>query len=86
MTRAKLRGGAILAALKNRKTVDLRISPSAICTDVPNGCDRLRLSLDMRPRLHLRVSGLGLHATIERRGVRHEVRIPWHAIVGWRAH
>ena len=86
MTRARLRGGAIVAALKNRKTIEMRIDPRSPCTDVPNGCDRLRLSLDMKPRPNLRVSTLGIFALIERFGVRHRILVPWHAIVQWRAH
>ncbi len=85
LTRARLRGGAILAALRNHKAVDLRVDPKAACADVPNGGTRLRLALNMYPPPDLRVSGLGLHATIERAGKRHRVRLPWHAIVEWRA-
>lgn len=85
MTRARLRGGAILAALKNRKTVEMRLDPRFACVDVPNGCDRLRLSLDARPRQHLRVSTLGMFAIVERFGVKHHVCVPWHAITAWRA-
>jgi hypothetical protein len=85
MTRARLRGGAILAALKNRKVLDMRVDPQSPCVSVPYGCNRLKLSLDMKPRPHLRVSGLGLHAIIERSGIKHAVCVPWHAIIGWRA-
>lgn len=83
--KAKLRAGAIIAALKNRKTVDLRVDARMPCVQVPYGCDWIRLALDMRPRPNLRVSGLGLHADIKRNGVGHRVCVPWHAIVNWRA-
>lgn len=85
MTRARLRGGAILAALKNRKTVDLRVDPAKPGVQVPYGCDFLRLSTRMVPHANLRVSGLGLHADIKRNGVSHHVCVPWHAITEWRA-
>lgn len=83
--RMRTRAAAIVAALKNRKTVDLRLNPRALCAALPKDCDRLRLALDMRPRPHLRVSGLGLHALIERYGVKHKVLVPWHGIVSWSA-
>lgn len=88
MTKAKLRAGAILAALKNRKTIDLRIDSRQPCVQVPPGLDSqptIRLALGMRPRPNLRVSGLGLHADIQRNGVSHRVCVPWHAITEWRA-
>ncbi len=85
MTRARLRGGAILAALKNRKVVDLHLDPSAPCASLPPGCDRIRWALRMTPDPRLRVSGLGLHGIIARNGMKHAVCVPWHAITGWRA-
>lgn len=88
MTRARLRGDAILAALKNRKTVDLRVDARLPAVSVPSNLKRadwLRLSLDMRPRPNLRVSGLGLHADIQRNGVNHHICVPWYAVTEWRA-
>lgn len=83
--RSRLRAGAIIAALKNRKTVDLQLDPSSPCASVPYGCDRLRLALRMQPRPDIRVSGLGLHADIRRNGVNHRICVPWHAITSWSA-
>lgn len=84
-SRAKLRAGAILAALKNRKVVDLTVDPRAIGAQLPFGCTRVRLALGMVPDPRLRVSGMGLHADLRRDGMTHTVWIPWWSVTEWRA-
>lgn len=85
LTKAKLRAGAILAALRNGKTLDLKVDRRYPCVQLPGGCERVRLALKMIPNPRLRVSGLGLHADISRYGAKDHVIIPWHAIVEWRS-
>lgn len=83
VTRAKLRGGAILAALRNGRVVDLQVDLNAPCVRVPQGWSHLRIGLGAGQCL--KVSPLGLHATLKRQNIMHVVRVPWHAIVSWKA-
>jgi hypothetical protein len=87
VTRWRLRAGAILAALKNRKVLDLHVNATALGVVLPRArvSSTVRLCLDAHPKQHIRVSPLGLHARVKMGGHSHDVRIPWWSVTGWRA-
>lgn len=84
--RTELRGSAILAALRNGKTLALEVDPTLPCVKLPAGLTKVTLSLK-RGDWHagLRVSPLGLHAIgLRNYGAKVSALIPWYAITKWR--